>query len=135
MEPIINDLGWLQNYGVTHIANSILNSTELDRAVVALTVAARAAGHHASYVECATHVETALETHWGTHHCLVNEHAKDGLHKVEDNYDNLSLLVMDLVSEAVKQDDYVARLKSIFEPLEAVELTDDDDDAGNDDAE
>ncbi|MFS7912594.1 hypothetical protein Hanom_Chr02g00131791 [Helianthus anomalus] len=57
VEPLITDLGWLQHYGVAYVANSILNATELDRAVAALTMAARAAGHRAGYVECAVHVE------------------------------------------------------------------------------
>ncbi|KAM0050100.1 hypothetical protein Hdeb2414_s0008g00293711 [Helianthus debilis subsp. tardiflorus] len=81
VEPLINDLSWLQNYGVAHIANSILNSTELDREVVALIVASQAVGHRAGYVECAAHVETAFHTHWGTLHCFVNEQADDGLRK------------------------------------------------------
>ncbi|KAM0069572.1 hypothetical protein Hdeb2414_s0001g00003191 [Helianthus debilis subsp. tardiflorus] len=48
VEPLITDLGWLQHYG---IANSILNDTELDRAVAVLPMVARAAGHHVGYVE------------------------------------------------------------------------------------
>ncbi|KAJ0596417.1 hypothetical protein HanRHA438_Chr04g0167661 [Helianthus annuus] len=63
VEPLINNLDWLQNYGIAHIANSILNSAELYRVVVALTVAYRAVGHRAGYVECAAHVDTALATH------------------------------------------------------------------------
>ncbi|KAM0041028.1 hypothetical protein Hdeb2414_s0011g00361431 [Helianthus debilis subsp. tardiflorus] len=95
VEPFINDLGWLQHYGVAHIANSILNANELDRAVAELTVASRAAGHRASYMECVAHVEEYLHTQWGTCHCSVSERADDRLHKAEDNYDNLSLPVMD----------------------------------------
>ncbi|MFS8025215.1 hypothetical protein Hanom_Chr16g01472351 [Helianthus anomalus] len=89
IEPLINNLDWLQNYGIAHIANSILNSIELNRAVAALTVASRA--------------------------------AEEGLRKAEENYDNLSLFVMDQVSEALKHDVYVARLKAIFELPETVE--------------
>ncbi|KAM0065059.1 hypothetical protein Hdeb2414_s0003g00110351 [Helianthus debilis subsp. tardiflorus] len=63
MEPLINDLGWLQYYGVAHIANSIPNATELDHVVAVLTVASRDVGHRAGYVECADHVEIALHTH------------------------------------------------------------------------
>ncbi|KAM0017748.1 hypothetical protein Hdeb2414_s0027g00691531 [Helianthus debilis subsp. tardiflorus] len=51
MEPLINNLDWLQNYGIAHIANSILNSAELDGAVVALIVASQAADDRARYVE------------------------------------------------------------------------------------
>ncbi|MFS7905500.1 hypothetical protein Hanom_Chr01g00048441 [Helianthus anomalus] len=132
VEPLITDLGWMQHYGVAHIANSILNVTELYLVMVALTMAARAAGHHVGYVECATHVEKALCTQFGTRHCSVNEGAEEGLIKAEENYDNLALPVMDLVTEALKHDDYVARLRAIFEPLQTVQLTDDDDEADDD---
>ncbi|KAJ0809883.1 hypothetical protein HanPI659440_Chr01g0020341 [Helianthus annuus] len=134
VEPLITDLGWMQHYGVVHIANTILNVTELYRVVVALTMVARVAGHHVGYVECATHVEKALRTQFGTRHCSVNEGAEEGLIKAEENYDNLALPVIDLVTEALKHDDYVARLRAIFEPPETVQLTDDDDEADDDGA-
>ncbi|MFS7903001.1 hypothetical protein Hanom_Chr01g00018491 [Helianthus anomalus] len=82
-----------------------------------------------------SHVETVL-AQWGSQHCSVNEQAEEVLRKAEDNYDNLSLPVMVLVSEALKHENHVVRLKAIFEPLETVELTDDvDDDAGDGNAE
>ncbi|KAJ0873945.1 hypothetical protein HanPSC8_Chr11g0458411 [Helianthus annuus] len=114
------------------IANSILNATELDRVVVALTMVARAAGHHVGCVECAAHVEDALRTRFGTRHCSVSEGAEEGLLKAEENYDNLSLPIKDLVSEALKHDNYVARLRSIFEPPETVQLIDDEGQDGDD---
>ncbi|KAJ0684355.1 hypothetical protein HanLR1_Chr11g0390311 [Helianthus annuus] len=135
VEPLITDFGWLQHYGLAHIANSILNATELDRAVVALTMVARAAGHHVGCVECAAHVEDALRTRFGTRHCSVSEGAEEGLLKAEENYDNLSLPIMDLVSEALKHNNYVARLRSIFEPPETVQLIDDEGEDGDDGSE
>ncbi|KAJ0898220.1 hypothetical protein HanRHA438_Chr08g0354391 [Helianthus annuus] len=43
----------MRNRGVAAIANSILNATELDEAVAALTDAARAVGNRGGYLECA----------------------------------------------------------------------------------
>ncbi|KAF5766620.1 hypothetical protein HanRHA438_Chr15g0729681 [Helianthus annuus] len=71
---------------VFKIANSILYAKELDRAVAALTMVARATGHQVGYVECATHVEERLL-------------------QAEENYDNLSLPIMGLVTEALKHED------------------------------
>ncbi|MFS7952319.1 hypothetical protein Hanom_Chr07g00605591 [Helianthus anomalus] len=116
------------------IANSIFNASDLDRVVVALTMDARAAGHRAGYVECAAHVEEALSTQFGTHHFSVGEGAEDGLLKAEEKYNNLSLPIIDLVSEALKHDDYVVRLKPIFEPPEIVQLTGDEEEADDDGA-
>ncbi|MFS8035252.1 hypothetical protein Hanom_Chr17g01590871 [Helianthus anomalus] len=106
VEPLISDLGWMQHHGVAHT----------DKVVAVLTMAAWAAGYRAEYVECVTHVEEAEE----------------GLLRAEENYDNLSLPVMDMVTEALKHDDFVPRLRSIFEPQETVQLTDDEDDADDD---
>ncbi|MFS7947863.1 hypothetical protein Hanom_Chr06g00553181 [Helianthus anomalus] len=135
VDPLIIDLGWMQHYGVTHISNSILNATELDRAVVMLTMVALAAGHRTGYLECAAHVQESLHTQFGTRHCAVSEGAGDILLKVEKNYDNLPLPIMYLVSEALKHEDYVVRLRTIFEPLETVQVMNDDDEADDDSAE
>ncbi|KAJ0611799.1 hypothetical protein HanHA300_Chr01g0019841 [Helianthus annuus] len=117
------------------IANSILNAMELNKAVVALTMAARETGHRLGYVECAAYVEESLQQHFGTRHCSVNDQAEEGLLRAEENYDNLSLPVMDLVTETLKHDDYVSRLKSNFEPPETVQLTDDEEEVNDDGAE
>ncbi|KAJ0800745.1 hypothetical protein HanPI659440_Chr03g0107111 [Helianthus annuus] len=122
----------MQHHGVAHIANSILNATELDKAVAGLTMAARAAGHRVGYVECTQHIEVALKQHFGTRHCSVSDQAEELLVKDEDAYDNLSLPMMDLVTEALKYDDYVSQLMSIFEPPEIVELSDEESEAGDD---
>ncbi|KAJ0441464.1 hypothetical protein HanIR_Chr16g0798051 [Helianthus annuus] len=47
VEPLLSDRECMKNFDIAHIANSILNATELDKAVAALTMAARAAGHRA----------------------------------------------------------------------------------------
>ncbi|KAF5781624.1 hypothetical protein HanPI659440_Chr11g0417651 [Helianthus annuus] len=123
VDTLLSDSEWMQHHGVAHVANSILNETELDKAVVGLTMDAHAAGHRAGYVECTQHVEETLKQHFDTHHCSASDQAKGILVKAEEVYDNLSLHEMDLVTEALKHDGYVSRLKSIFEVPDIVELT------------
>ncbi|MFS8034041.1 hypothetical protein Hanom_Chr17g01576561 [Helianthus anomalus] len=113
----------MPNRGVADIANSVLNATELDQALVALTDAARAVGHRGGYLECAQHVEEALGRQFGTRHYYVTEQANAMLTRAKEFYHHLSLSIMELVTEALKHDDYVARLKSILVPLENVELS------------
>ncbi|KAJ0561287.1 hypothetical protein HanHA300_Chr06g0221191 [Helianthus annuus] len=72
------------------------------------------------YLECTQYVEEALKQHFGTRHCSMTDQADEMLAKAEEVYDNLSLPIMELVVDAVKHDDYVARLKSIFVVLETV---------------
>ncbi|KAJ0791466.1 hypothetical protein HanOQP8_Chr01g0005851 [Helianthus annuus] len=114
------------------VANSILNATELDRDVAGLTDAAHAIGDRAGYLECTQHVETALKQHFGTRHFSVIDQAEDMLVKAEEVYDNLSMPIIDLVTDALKHDDYVSRIKSIFEVLETIELSDEKEDTSGD---
>ncbi|MFS8010249.1 hypothetical protein Hanom_Chr14g01294821 [Helianthus anomalus] len=116
----------MRNRGVPAITNSVLNANELDQAVAALTDALRAVEHRGGYVECAWHVEEALGQHFGTRHCSVTDKANAILSRAEEVYDHLSLPVMELVRKALKHDDYVARLKSILEHPETVELSDEE---------
>ncbi|KAM0035838.1 hypothetical protein Hdeb2414_s0015g00451251 [Helianthus debilis subsp. tardiflorus] len=51
VDTLIAESEWMRNHGVAAVANSILNATELDQAVAALTDAARAVGHHGGYLE------------------------------------------------------------------------------------
>ncbi|KAF5760059.1 hypothetical protein HanXRQr2_Chr16g0748861 [Helianthus annuus] len=131
VEPLVSDREWMQNFGIAHIANFILNAMELGKAVAALTMAARAAGHCAGYPECARHVEEALHQNFGVRRCSAGEGGEHELCKAEENYNSLFIHVLDIITEALKHEDYVARLKSFFEPPETVELSDEEDDADN----
>ncbi|MFS7945105.1 hypothetical protein Hanom_Chr06g00520061 [Helianthus anomalus] len=135
VDSLLSDSEWMQNHGVAYVANSILNATELDQVVAGLTDATRVVGHRGGYMECVQHVETTLKQHFGTRHCSVNEKAEEMLIKAEEVYDNLSLPIMDLVTDALKHDDYVARLKSIFVVPETVELSNEEEIAEGDGAE
>ena len=118
------------------VANSILNAGELDRAVAALTDAARAVGHRGGYLECASHVEQVLGQEFDVSHCSVTERADAALAHAENSYDNLTLPIMDLVVESLKKDDWCQRLKAVLDPPVTVELSDEDpagDDGGDGD--
>ncbi|KAJ0754126.1 hypothetical protein HanPI659440_Chr09g0343431 [Helianthus annuus] len=131
VDTFVSESEWMRNHGVAAVANSILNATELDQAVATLTDAARAVGHRGGYLECAQHVEAALGQQFGSRHCSVTDQADEVLSQAEDFYDHLSLPVMELVTEALKHDDYVARLKSILVHPETVELSNEEEEAGD----
>ncbi|MFS7986522.1 hypothetical protein Hanom_Chr11g01011311 [Helianthus anomalus] len=101
-------------------------------AVSALTDASRAVGHHGGYLECAQYVEEALGQPFDTRHCSVSDQAESMLARAEHVYVHLLLPVMELVTNALKHDDWSARLKSILDPLETVELTDEEEETGGD---
>ncbi|XP_035834067.1 uncharacterized protein LOC110882396 [Helianthus annuus] len=154
VDTLVSEAEWMRTRGVVlvsafdlcffllRVANSILNASELDRAVAALTDAARAVGHRGGYLECADHVEQMLGQEFDISHCSVTEHADAALASAENSYDNLSLPIMELVVESLKKDDWCQRLKAVLDPPVTVELSDeepagddgdDGDDDGNDD--
>ncbi|KAJ0767945.1 hypothetical protein HanLR1_Chr03g0095791 [Helianthus annuus] len=113
VDTLVSESEWMRNREVAAIANSILNATEMDAAVAVLIDASRAVGHRGGYLECAHHADAMLA-------------------RAEEVYDHLSLPVMELVTEALKHDDWCARLKCILDPPKTVELTDEEDAAGVD---
>ncbi|KAJ0451848.1 hypothetical protein HanRHA438_Chr15g0714541 [Helianthus annuus] len=102
----------------------------MDTAVAVLIDASHTIGHRGGYLECAHHVEEAFCQEFDTSHCSVTDQADTVLARAEEVYDHLSLPVMDLVTEALKHDVWCAWLKTILNPPETMELTDEDEAAG-----
>ncbi|MFS7909200.1 hypothetical protein Hanom_Chr01g00091921 [Helianthus anomalus] len=100
------------------MANSILNASELDTAVAALIDASRAAGHRGRYLQCAQHVEEVFGQEFDVSHCSVTDQDDVALARVEEVYDHLSLVC--------------PRLKTILDPPETVELSDEEEAVGGD---
>ncbi|KAF5756858.1 hypothetical protein HanPI659440_Chr17g0694561 [Helianthus annuus] len=132
VDTLVSESEWMRSRGVVVIANSILNATELDEAVAALIDASCAVGHRGGYLECAQHVEAEFGQQFDTHHCSVADQADSMLSQVEEVYEHLSLPVTELVTDVLKHDDWSTRLKSIIDPPETVELTDEEEAAGGD---
>ncbi|KAJ0716528.1 hypothetical protein HanPI659440_Chr13g0513731 [Helianthus annuus] len=105
VDTLVSEAEWMRGRGVVLVANSILNAGELDRAVAALTDVARG---------------------------RLSRRANVELTRAESAYDNLSLPVIDLVVEALKRDDWCQRLKAILDPPVTVELSDEEETAGDD---
>ncbi|MFS7905762.1 hypothetical protein Hanom_Chr01g00051481 [Helianthus anomalus] len=113
--PLKSDMTWLKEHGIASVAESVLNSEELDNMVVRLVVSARNDGYAQGYVECSHHVVNALKVDWDTSKSAthgVNTDAALAAMKTECN--NLQLSVMDLINVALQSEDHVAQLKEIF---------------------
>ncbi|KAM0017673.1 hypothetical protein Hdeb2414_s0027g00690711 [Helianthus debilis subsp. tardiflorus] len=126
VEPLKNDMLWIRHHGIINVANSILNSIDLDQPVANLMVTARNDGYTQGYAECTQNVNDALRVDWDNSRsatCRVDTGAAHAAAKAE--YNNLRLPVMDLVTTALQSDDFVAQLKDIL-PDEA-DASDDED--------
>ncbi|KAM0019678.1 hypothetical protein Hdeb2414_s0025g00658581 [Helianthus debilis subsp. tardiflorus] len=115
--------------GIT--TNWILNAGQLDGTVAALIDASRAVGHRGGYLECAQHAEEVFGQEFDTSHCSVTDKANAELARAESAYDHLALPVMDLVTKALEHDDRCHRLKAILDPPEMVDLSDEEELAGD----
>ncbi|MFS7917335.1 hypothetical protein Hanom_Chr03g00187821 [Helianthus anomalus] len=117
--------------GLLMMANSILNVGELDRTVAALIDAPRVVGHRGGYLECAQHVEEVFGQEFDISHCSVTDEANAELAHAENAYDHLAPPVLDLVTKALEHDDWCHRLKAILDPPEMVDLSDEEEPAGD----
>ncbi|KAJ0793606.1 hypothetical protein HanOQP8_Chr01g0031251 [Helianthus annuus] len=115
MDPLINNMLWMQHHGVINIVNSILNSIELDESVAKLMVTECHDGYAQGYEECALHVTNALKIDWDTSRSATSGVDTNAVFAVaKKDYNNLRVPVMDLVTDALWQENYVDRLKEIF---------------------
>ncbi|MFS7992210.1 putative transcription factor bZIP family [Helianthus anomalus] len=126
VDTLVSEAEWLRGRGIFLMANSILNAGELDTAVATLIDASRAVGQQGGYLECAHHATEMFGQEFDTSHCSVTDQAEDELTRAEHSCDHLSIHVMDLVTEALKHDDWCQRLKTILDPPETVEVSDEE---------
>ncbi|KAJ0652816.1 hypothetical protein HanOQP8_Chr15g0576451 [Helianthus annuus] len=132
VDTLVSEAEWLRSRGIALMANSVLNAGELDKAVATLIDASRAIGHRGGYLECAQHALEMFGQEFDTSHCSVTDQAEAELTRAEHGYDHSSLPVMDLVTEALKHDDWCHRLKTILDPPQMVEVSDEEELAGDD---
>ncbi|MFS7952330.1 hypothetical protein Hanom_Chr07g00605701 [Helianthus anomalus] len=92
---------WLKEREIACVAESVLNSEELDRSVAQLIVSARNDGNAQGYAECSQHVNSASKVNWDTSKsltCGANTGAAHAALKAEFN--SLQLPVMGLINVA-----------------------------------
>ncbi|KAJ0800316.1 hypothetical protein HanPI659440_Chr03g0101561 [Helianthus annuus] len=91
IDPLKSDMLWLKEREIISIAESVLNSEELDKTVAHLLVAMRNDGS-------ATH---GVDT-------------EDALAAAKTPFNTLQLPVMDLVNVALQSEDFVTQLREVF---------------------
>ncbi|MFS8007744.1 hypothetical protein Hanom_Chr14g01264651 [Helianthus anomalus] len=106
---------WLKERGIASVAESVLNSEELNKTVARLLVAARNDGYAQGYAECSHHVVNALKVDWDTSKSATHGVNTDAaLAAAKTEFNNLQLPVMDLINVTLQSEDHVAQLKETF---------------------
>ncbi|KAJ0827037.1 hypothetical protein HanRHA438_Chr17g0821111 [Helianthus annuus] len=115
LEPLMSGMAWLKDRGIACVAESVLNSEELDKTVARLVVAARKDVYAQGYAECSQHVNSALKVDWDiSKSATYGVNTGAALSALKAEFNNLQLPVMDLKNVALQSDDHVAQLKEIF---------------------
>ncbi|KAJ0726258.1 hypothetical protein HanPI659440_Chr12g0468241 [Helianthus annuus] len=99
---------------IVQVANSVLNSDELDETVAHLLVAARNDGYAQGYSECSQHVVNALKVDWDTSRSAT--HGADteaALAAAKTQFNTFQLPVMDLVIVALQSEDFLTQLREV----------------------
>ncbi|KAJ0689224.1 hypothetical protein HanRHA438_Chr11g0501491 [Helianthus annuus] len=125
VEPLKSDMLWLKEREIASIADSVLNSEELDKTVAHLLVAAQNDGYAQGYAECSHHVVNALKVDWDTSRFAT--HGVDteaALATAKTQFNTLQLPVMDLITIALQSEDYVTQLREVFPDKEEDENED-----------
>ncbi|MFS8034777.1 hypothetical protein Hanom_Chr17g01585191 [Helianthus anomalus] len=106
---------WLKEHGIASVAESVLNSGELDKTVAHLLVVARNDGYAQGYAECSHHVANALKVDWDTSKSATHGvNTKAALAAVKSQFHTLQLSVMDLINVALHSEEFMTRLREIF---------------------
>ncbi|KAJ0456363.1 hypothetical protein HanIR_Chr15g0761581 [Helianthus annuus] len=99
---------WLKEHLIASVAESVLNSEELDKTVTHLLVAARNDGYAQGYEECSHHVVNALKVDRDTSKSATHGVKTDAAFAAaKTEFNNLQLPVMDLINVALQSDDHV----------------------------
>ncbi|KAF5799416.1 hypothetical protein HanRHA438_Chr00c02g0843111 [Helianthus annuus] len=115
VEPLKNNMLWMKHHGIINVANSILNSIDLDQTVANLMVTARHDGYAQGYAECTQQVTNALRVNWDTSRSATRGVDTGAAHATaKEEYNNLRLPVMDLVTTTLQSENFVDQLKEIF---------------------
>ncbi|KAJ0716651.1 hypothetical protein HanPI659440_Chr13g0515091 [Helianthus annuus] len=125
LEPLKNDMQRLKEHGIISIAESVLNSEELDKTVAHLLVAARNDGYAQGYSECSQHVVSSLKVDWDTSRSATHSvDTEAALATAKTQFNTLQLPVMDLVTVALQSEDFVTQLREVFPDREEDENED-----------
>ncbi|KAJ0828315.1 hypothetical protein HanRHA438_Chr17g0835811 [Helianthus annuus] len=96
VQPLRDDMIWMKHHGIINVANSVLNSIDLDQTVANLMVTARNDGYTQGYTECTKHVNNALKVDLNDRRSATYGVDTGTAHAAaKTEYKNLRLPVMD----------------------------------------
>ncbi|KAM0055895.1 hypothetical protein Hdeb2414_s0006g00211501 [Helianthus debilis subsp. tardiflorus] len=124
LSKVTADHLWMSEHSIGHIVGTVLDAPENASAVSEMNERACQAGFKAGYNECLTHVNPFFKSRF------TDE--RSGFHGVDteasyaaamDAYNNLSISALDDIEKCLEAEDYVDRLRLLFDQPEEDEGT------------
>ncbi|KAM0058612.1 hypothetical protein Hdeb2414_s0005g00172101 [Helianthus debilis subsp. tardiflorus] len=116
---VIEGHEWMRQHGIGHIVETILDAPENVTAVAYMNELARRAGFKAGYNKCLGDVNPFVTTKFTDErsgcHGVDTEAAYDS---AVDAYNKLSLPALDRIERCLEAEDYMDRLRMLFEPVQ-----------------
>ncbi|KAM0029302.1 hypothetical protein Hdeb2414_s0018g00524141 [Helianthus debilis subsp. tardiflorus] len=103
---LVVDRRWIQNFGVVHVANAILDEPENTNAIDEVVGHAREAGYKAGYTECLDYVNIVFAKKFTNERCaLRGVDIEAAMKAVTDAYDGLIVPSLTQIEECLGVDD------------------------------
>ncbi|KAJ0575790.1 hypothetical protein HanPSC8_Chr05g0193861 [Helianthus annuus] len=124
LAQVTSDRAWMREFGIGHIVEAILDAPENTAAVANVNERARHAGFKAGYNQCLNDVNPFFASKFTYERC--------GFHGVDteaafdaavDAYNSLTIHAVERIEACLEGDNYVDRLRMLFEPTKEGEGT------------
>ncbi|KAJ0557493.1 hypothetical protein HanIR_Chr07g0325791 [Helianthus annuus] len=124
LAQVNNDHAWMRQHGIGHILEAILDATENAATVTDMNERARQVGFRAGYDKCPNDVNLFFISKFTDERSVfhgVDTEAAFGA--TVDAYNNLSIPTLDHIKACLEVEDYVDRLRMLFNPVKEGEGT------------
>ncbi|MFS7985972.1 hypothetical protein Hanom_Chr11g01005001 [Helianthus anomalus] len=107
----------MRDHGIRHIVGTVLHTPENATVVNELKERAREAGFKAGYNECLSHVNPFYQSKFTDERSGFHGVDTEGLYAATVNaYNNLSISAIEDIEKCLEAEDYVDRLRLLYEP-------------------
>ncbi|KAF5765292.1 hypothetical protein HanRHA438_Chr15g0714351 [Helianthus annuus] len=118
---LVVDRAWMRDFGVSNVANAILDAPENTDAVAKVMECAREAGFKVGYNECLTHVNAFSVKKFNDEQCaLRGVDTEAAFRAATEAYDGLIVPAFAQIEECLDADNYVDCLHTFFSPRKIV---------------
>ncbi|MFS7946616.1 hypothetical protein Hanom_Chr06g00538491 [Helianthus anomalus] len=116
LNHVTADRAWMREHGITHIVETILGAPENAIAVDEMNKRPRQAGFKAGYNKCVSDVNPFFNSKFTEERSGFHDVDTEAIYAVAvDAYNNMSISALDDIEKCLEVEDYVERLRLLFD--------------------